>query len=137
MKVNTFGESKSSEKNLHNVVRLVSRSYKLPDEVSIIFVSRNKIKSLNKKYRKKDKPTTILSFVFKEPAGKRTIGELYLCESEMRNYAGQVKNNIEQTTNELLIHGCLHLAGHTHDVAVNARRMEKAEKKLLSQINNA
>lgn len=86
-------------------------------ELSFAFISKNRIKFLNKIYRKKDEPTDILSF----PIDKN-CGEILIC----KEIARQKSKNFDLTTNEylllLVIHGSLHLKGLTH-----SSKMEKYE----------
>lgn len=97
---------------------ILGKSYNL----SLAFVSPKEAKSINKKYRKKNKPTNVLSFCLSEKEG-----ELILCP-ELVKKESQDKNknfgkNYRQLFEFLVIHGMLHLDGMQHGSI-----MEKAEK---------
>ncbi len=77
--------------------------------LSIAFVSEKKSQELNKQYRKKDKPTNVLSFSLRE-----NEGELVLCSSLIRREASNIGKTFVEWLGFLVIHGMLHLKGHEH-----------------------
>ena len=74
--------------------------------ITIKIVSNEEIKSLNKKFRKKDKVTDVLSFPDEIASGDIAIAESYILN----------KNNKINSQNffMLLGHGLLHLFGSSH-----------------------
>jgi rRNA maturation RNase YbeY len=78
-------------------------------ELSFAFVSKNIIKSLNKKYRKKNEPTNILSF----PLSK-DCGEILICREIARTKSKKNGMGFEEYLLFLVIHGMLHLKGLRH-----------------------
>lgn len=78
-------------------------------DLSLRFISENKIRLLNKKYRKINKPTDILSFAISDK-----MGEIFICKSiankKAKDFAHQYPNYILF----LVIHGLLHLKGMRH-----------------------
>ncbi|OGI65888.1 rRNA maturation RNase YbeY [Candidatus Nomurabacteria bacterium RIFCSPLOWO2_01_FULL_39_18] len=91
--------------------------------LSIAYVTERKSREINKKYRKKDKATNVLSF----PLRKKE-GELVLCKSVIKREAKNSKKNWQGWLNFLVIHGMLHLKGFKH-----GKKMEKLEKRYLSR----
>jgi len=87
--------------------------------LSIAYISQNKSKELNKKFRKKDKPTNILSFAL-----HKNVGEILLCLPVIRKEAKNFERTFEQFLGFLVIHGMLHLKGMKH-----SSTMERTEKK--------
>ncbi|MBI3305977.1 rRNA maturation RNase YbeY [Candidatus Nomurabacteria bacterium] len=109
---------------------ILGKNYSL----SIAFVSEKKSQEINKKYRKKDKPTNILSFSL-----RKNEGELVLCrtvirrEVKERNKSPHRRSAGEAETSKewlgfLVIHGMLHLKGLEH-----GKKMEELENKYLSR----
>lgn len=105
-----FGEIKND---------ILGKDYSL----SIAYVSENKSRELNKKYRKKDKPTNILSFPL-----RKNEGEIVLCRTVIKKEARDFGKTFDQFLVFLVVHGMLHLKGHKH-----GKKMEKLEKKHLSR----
>lgn len=86
-------------------------------ELSFAFINKNRIKLLNKTYRKKDEPTDILSF----PLSKNS-GEILICPTIAKIKASGFGKTSEEYILFLVIHGMLHLKGLHH-----GDRMEKYE----------
>lgn len=95
-------------------------------DLSFAFISKDEIHKLNKKYRKKDKPTDILSF----PLSK-TSGEILICKeiAKLKSKDFGLKN--ADYLPFLFIHGCLHLKGLDH-----GEEMEKLEQKYFKKFQN-
>ena len=85
--------------------------------LSVAFVSEKKSRELNKKYRKKDKATNVLSFSL-----RKNEGELLLCKAVIEREAKIFFKNFSQYLVFLVIHGMLHLKGMEH-----GSTMERAE----------
>jgi len=87
--------------------------------LSVFLVSSSKIKNLNKKYRKINKSTTVLSFPQDEPLKNKkndekiVLGDIFLCPKEIRKR--------EEKIDFFFKHGLLHLLGLSH------KDMEKYE----------
>ena len=87
--------------------------------LSLVFISKNKSKYLNNKYRGKNNPTNILSF----PLSKNE-GEILICPDVVKTELKKFSRTYRQLLRFLVIHGLLHLKGMEHSVT-----MEKAEEK--------
>ncbi|NCP58668.1 rRNA maturation RNase YbeY [Candidatus Wolfebacteria bacterium CG1_02_39_135] len=99
--------------------------------VEIYLINNQKMRFLNKKFRGKNKTTTILSFeesrnFILPPSKYKKIGEIYLNE--------ETRDKKQET--RLLVHGLLHLFGYNHQEKNDRIRMEKAEQKLLLKIRS-
>ncbi|MBY0376756.1 rRNA maturation RNase YbeY [Patescibacteria group bacterium] len=86
--------------------------------LSMAFVGKITSKQLNKKYRKKPKPTNVLSFSL-----SKNEGELVLCPEVMKKEAPSFERNYSEFVTFLVIHGMLHLKGYEH-----SSKMDRAEK---------
>ncbi len=92
-------------------------------DLSLALVNEKKSREINKKYRKKDKATNVLSFAF-----SKNSGELILCPALIRKEAKNLGQTYEEWLGELVIHGMLHLKGFKH-----GKKMESAERRYLSR----
>jgi len=93
--------------------------------LSIVLIGDKRARVLNSTYRNKTKPTNVLSF----PLSKHS-GELFLNLARIQREAHRFGLSPQGHAKFLLIHGCLHLKGHTH-----GSTMEKAEKQLIKKFN--
>ena len=88
-------------------------------EFSIGLVTEKRSREINKKYRKRDKATNVLSFAFSKNAG-----EIVLCPGIIRKEAKNLNRTYRQWLGFLVIHGMLHLEGMRR-----GSRMEREERK--------
>ncbi len=106
--------------------------------LSIVFLDSGKIKNLNKKYRKKNIPTDVLSFSYKndiiefENKEDSLIGEIVLCPEMIKKNAQKFKKDYKDELMWALIHGLLHLLGYNHKKEQEAKKMRKKEKRYLN-----
>lgn len=89
-------------------------------ELSLVFIGKVKSKTLNKKYRKKDKFADVLTF----PLSK-TEGEIFICPEIAKQNTKKFEMKEDKFITYLFIHGLLHLKGFRH-----GEKMEKEEEKL-------
>lgn len=90
------------------------------------FVTTEEIQKLNKKWRKVDAPTDVLSFPINElnPATKKfELGDIVIC----REFMGDLSEEY------LYLHGLLHLFGYTHDTDEDEARMNAIIKGILGE----
>ena len=85
--------------------------------ISVSIVDDSEIKKLNKKYRKKDYPTDVLSFNINERRedGSFYLGDVIVNKDQAKRQAGEYGNSVEEEISELTAHGVLHLLGVHHD----------------------
>tara|TARA_A100000164_G_scaffold61366_1_gene49918 strand:+ start:143 stop:607 length:465 start_codon:yes stop_codon:yes gene_type:complete len=109
---------------------------------SLLLSDTKEIKRLNKKFRKKNKSTDVLSFPFYE---KKELQKRIKKEKEI--YIGDIiinfnkidyknsENDFENKLNILWIHGLVHLFGYKHKKNKDFKSMNKLEKTYLNFIN--
>lgn len=113
-------------KKITNIKKdILGKKYSL----SIALVNEKTSKEVNKKYRGKNKPTNILSFLL-----SKNTGEIILCPAVIKKEVKIKKFN--KTYPELLgflvIHGMLHLKGMEHSSTME-RLEEKYDQKYFSR----
>ena len=109
---------------------------------SLLLSGSTEIQKLNRKFRKKNKSTDVLSFPFYK---KNQLNNKIKKEKEI--YLGDIivnlskinnKNNkkkFQEELNKLWIHGLVHLFGYQHTKDQDFNTMNKIEKKYLEYIN--
>lgn len=122
-----------SEEDLERIVEVVSRGLKIrrPTDVSLRFVSLAEIHKLNKQYRRKDKPTDVLSFglaenlptVSKKLAEPFELGDLVICAAYAKEEARRRGIEWREELVRLIIHGILHLSGYDHQTLKDEEKM--------------
>lgn len=102
-------------------------------ELSLCLVRDPEIRRLNRAWRDKDRATDVLSF----PAGagpwpgRRPLGDVVLSMDTARRVGRELKTGLGHELSLYLAHGLLHLLGHDHLQSADARRMRRAERRLL------
>ena len=108
--------------------------------LSLQLSGEKEIKYLNNKFRKKNKPTDILSFPSET---KKNLKNLIASNSKI--YLGDIIINIKKMNisskvlfknhlNILFVHGLLHLFGYDHKKNSNFKTMNTIEKKFLKKL---
>ncbi len=98
-------------------------------QVSVALVGPLEIKKINRHYRRQNKVTDVLSFLY-EPRG----GEIVICFPQVRRQARQNKVPVAVELARLLIHGALHLKGYSDQTLAAAAKMTKLENKYLRYV---
>ena len=110
-------------------------------DLSVAFVDRARIKELNKRYLKKNKPTDVLSFPnknFSFNAGRRFLGEIVICPRVVKENANKFNASFSKELARIFIHGILHLAGYDHETGKkDAKIMEEKENYYIEKYFNS
>ena len=81
-------------------------------EFSVVFVSDEKMRQLNRDYRGFDKPTDVLSF----PGDNGYLGDILISPETAYNQARKSTTlSFETNVRRLVLHGLLHLMGYDHE----------------------
>ncbi len=124
----------------------ISRSEKKLDKkkiyLTLLLSDNQEIKHLNNKFRKKNKPTDVLSFPFQK---KKEFKDIFKKEKEI--YLGDIIINLDKVKNknlktfrskfdQLWVHGLVHLFGYDHKKEKDFQKMSAIEKKYIDLIND-
>ena len=153
IKINTISNNKNWKQYLPNPSNFIQKkiknlnrrikNYKRKSIYCTLLLSGDReIKKLNKKFRKKNKTTDILSFPFHNKKNlkkhlrkdeKVYLGDIIINLNKIKNRHDKKKFKIE--FNKLWIHGLVHLLGHDHKKKKDFNEMQKIEKKFLFYID--
>ncbi len=98
-------------------------------DITLRIVGRAEGRKLNKRFRKRNYATNVLSF----PCGKGN-GDIVLCHPVIAKEARAQGKTLRAHYAHLVVHGVLHLRGHDHLRADQAARMERAEIRILRRL---
>ncbi|MBM9400872.1 rRNA maturation RNase YbeY [Gluconacetobacter azotocaptans] len=102
-----------------------------PAPITIVLGSDRTIRRLNARHRNKNKPTNVLTFEY--PAGQPG-GDVMIALDTVRREARAAGRPIRHHLMHLVVHGILHLRGHDHHQAGEARQMEMEESRILGRL---
>ena len=125
----------------NRILKNLPRKYSFKNKkiiVTVLLSNNLKIKQLNKTFRKKNKPTDILSF----PINKKVNNKIFYLGDIIISYEFMNKpkkiNFIEfkEKVAKIFIHGFLHLMGYNHKKNKDFEKMNKEEIKLYNLVKN-
>jgi probable rRNA maturation factor len=106
--------------------------------VTVVLTDDAEIKTLNRTYRKKNKPTNVLSFPNGEvEVGVQQLGDIVLAYDTIVREAKMQKKSLKHHLTHLTMHGVLHLLGFDHETDAEAEIMEACEIALLKRMGIA
>jgi probable rRNA maturation factor len=98
---------------VRRVVREVLRGERRRARISVTFLGREPMRRLNARYQGHDRPTDVLAFTLRPPAGPR-IGDIYVCPWVAAREAKERGIPLRQELIRLVVHGTLHALGQDH-----------------------
>ena len=125
---------KNPENYLEKKLKKLSRIpyfKKKKQEFSILLTNNKKMKNLNFKFRKKNKPTDVLSF---QTNDNIYIGDIAI-SYEIVNKRSKLSNFFIEF-DKMWIHGYFHLIGYDHKKLKDFKKMAKKENLILNYFHN-
>ena len=92
-------------------------------DLSIALVRLAEIKKLNKKYRKRNKATDVLSF--------EEINEIIICPQVVKTNAKKYGVAFKKELAKVLIHGILHILGYDHEKSVKEEKIMREKEEFF------
>ena len=102
-------------------------------QFTLLLTNKTIIKKLNKRFRKKNKETDVLSFPIKSHFNKNYKGDIAICYEIINLRSKKTNFNIE--FDKMWIHGLLHLLGYNHVKFKDYKRMLRKEQDILKRVN--
>ena len=104
-------------------------------ELAIVLTDDAAIRKLNRRWRKRDRPTNVLSFPAPpDPAGarrQRVLGDVVIAYETTAGEAAAAGKPLKNHVSHLAVHGFLHLLGYDHESEEEAEEMEGLERAIL------
>ncbi len=111
-------------------------SVKRSGELTLTFVDREEIASLNAEHMGHDGPTDVLSFPLDDdddlvPIGPVLLGDVVICPAVAAEAAATHAGTLDDELALLTVHGVLHIVGHDHEAPRERAAMQALEMALL------
>jgi probable rRNA maturation factor len=100
--------------------------------VNVLITSSAEMKSLNRRFRGKDKPTDVLSFPADPAVQKQLAGEIAISAEIATKNARALGHSPADEVKILVLHGVLHLRGYDHEC--DNGQMARREKQLRAKL---
>ena len=136
-----FPKWKKKIKNLKNYFKIKQRKFntkinpsKKKKEFTVFLTNNLRMKKLNNKFRKINKPTDVLSFPLKiKKKSNIYLGDIAI-SYEIVNKRSK-KSLFDHELDKMWIHGYLHLNGHDHIRYKDFKKMTRKEDLIFKQLN--
>jgi len=114
--------------------------------MTITFTTPEEIRKINKKYRKIDKATDVLSFPMferkelEEKIAKQdfehedVLGDIIISIEKVKEQAIEYGHSFERELSYMLVHGFYHLMGYDHIKEEDKKEMRPKEEKILNEL---
>ncbi len=112
-------------------------------ELSVTFVSNERIQEINREYRDKDRATDVISFAMEELGEgeipligadmPRVLGDIIISTAKTREQAAEYGHSFSRELGFLTVHGFLHLLGYDHEIEEDEKKMFSRQKELLDE----
>ena len=116
---------------LGRFLRLAQTAVKLRGEVTVLLTTDAGIRSLNRRFRHKNKATDVLSFPVEDRSWGQA-GDLAISVDTAARQAAEHNHSLGTEMKVLILHGLLHLAGHDHEA--DEGQMRKLEANLSAKL---
>ncbi|WP_079509791.1 rRNA maturation RNase YbeY [Mesobacillus jeotgali] len=110
-------------------------------ELSVTFVSNERIQEINREYRDKDRSTDVISFAMEEIGEgeieiigeeiPRVLGDIIISIPKAREQAEEYNHSFMRELGFLAVHGFLHLLGYDHMNEQDEKKMFDRQKDIL------
>ncbi len=131
IEIQDLTKSRINKKRLKKLAKRILKEEKSGQKIkiSITIIDKEKIRELNKKYKKRDKETNVLAFEIPVEGKNLKLCDIYISVDEARKYAKELKESLIKNIARLMIHGILHTLGYNH-----GKEMEEKENYYLSKL---
>jgi len=137
-----------SDQQMLDIERLINFAAKKQrieehSEVSVTFVTNERIQEINREYRDKDIPTDVISFAMEELGEgevelsgvdmPRVLGDIIISIPRTKEQAEEYGHSFERELGFLAVHGFLHLLGYDHMTGEEEKEMFTLQKEILNE----
>lgn len=132
-----------------DILQFAGKELKLADdtEMSVTFVTNNRIQEINREYRDTDRATDVISFAIEEdPEGEglpanfeklfdipKNIGDLFVSPEKAAEQAKTYGHSYERELGYTMVHGFLHLNGYDHIHSEDEAQMIPLQETILDE----
>ena len=147
IQINFFCKSKYWSRRMIKIREIAGKVIKIDDfnfkknnfyALNLIFVDDKKIKKINKKFRKINKTTDVLTFVNSIKNDKNlneTYCDIFFSAETIKKDAKKNIINFYDHITHLMIHCFLHVNGYDHKKEAHFIKMKNLEEKILKKFN--
>lgn len=145
----TSSVTKEHEELIQSLLEFAGKKLGLPDttEVSVTFVTNERIQEINREYRDKDQPTDVISFALDDEVEDEpefflgafkdqipnNMGDIIISVDRTKEQASEYGHSFKRELGFLALHGFLHLNGYDHMEPEDEKEMFGLQKEILEE----
>ncbi len=118
------------KRRLERTLQAAARRLRRSGELALVFTGDGAMRTLNRRYRHKDRPTDVLSFP--GPGAEQGLGDVVISVPAAERNARRFGRRLEQELQVLALHGLLHVLGYDHET--DDGTMERLETRLRRRL---
>ena len=136
-KKNIFKNNKKIITHWISACSLIAKCFPINYTFDVNIINSNQMHIINKKHRKVDKDTDVISFAFHDAKDIKSnlLGEIFINHQRAKKQAKEYGHSYEREMTFLFIHGVLHLLGYDHIKSAGEQKMNKLQNSLMKQLN--
>ncbi len=97
-------------------------------QIDVLLISDRRMATLHRQFMNIPGPTDVITFQH---------GEIFISVETAKRNARRFHSSIENEVKLYLVHGLLHLSGYDDKTAADARKMERAQARIIKTIGRA
>jgi rRNA maturation RNase YbeY len=121
---------------LTRLAEIVLHAQSVTKSVNLILVADSTMRQLNRRFRRQDRTTDVLSFAMEEGIDP-LLGEIYISIPTARRNAAGDGRRLDEELLQLFCHGLLHLTGTHHPNAKARAEMKRLEDQYLLHLEKS
>lgn len=143
--IEIFNETEEVVEEIEEMKKVIEKAIKHEClhnlEFSIIIVDNEKIREINREYRKIDKVTDVITFALEDEkemivkSDTRVLGDIYISMDRAKEQAKEYGHSLKRELCFLAVHGFLHLLGYDHMKEDDEKVMFGLQKEILDECN--
>lgn len=153
MELDLFDETNTVQEEhkelVSTILEFAAKKLELSDntEVSVTFVTNQRIQEINREYRDKDQPTDVISFALEDEMDDepefflgdfeglipKNIGDIIISIDRTKEQAAEYGHSFQRELGFLALHGFLHLNGYDHMNEEDEKEMFGLQKQILEE----
>ena len=129
-------------KKYRDIIKSVFKTVDDNHIMTVIFVDKETIHSINRDYRGVDRVTDVISFALHDndeceftEESEIELGDIFICVDRAIEQAGDYGHSVEREIGFLAVHGYLHLCGYDHMTEEDEKVMFARQDEILNKAN--
>lgn len=127
-----------TDREILHCISHVLKQLRVGGSLSVHCIGDTHMRTLNYRYRGKDKTTDVLSFRLSEgeaaSSSHEELGDIFISIPQIKRQAKSLGLSVKEEFVRMLVHGILHILGYDHQKKNDAEHMFSLQEKFIFQL---